>query len=149
LQKVRDDLFLVFGYFPLECLRFVKENRHRLIRRKYRDNKGNGCLFGLLSDQLPAEMQIKSKQDLTRYFTGGSDEAHRQLPEYQAPKWLVRLVDGQAVGRYDGLNEVSWDFVCECLDEAITAREAIEAESAGMEAAALKRLQAREAVVAE
>lgn len=144
-ELVRADLLHVFDYFPLDSLRFVRANSHRLIRKAYRDDKGNGCLFGLLSCQLPAEQRIESRRGLIRFFTGGSSEEHAKLPEYAAPKWLVRLIDGESVARYGGLDHVSWGFVLGCLDEAIASRLAIEAESAAAEAAALERLAASEA----
>lgn len=142
LQRVREDLLFVFDWFELSCLRFVRDNRDRLIRRRYND-EGDGCLFGLLSRTMPAEYRIDSREDLTRFFTGGTSEEDRQKPSYEPAKWIVRLIDGEKVARYDGLDEVSWDFVCGCLDEAIQKREAIEAESAAAESAALERSEVK------
>jgi hypothetical protein len=148
LRLVRADLFYVFDWFDLSCLRFVRDNRHRLIRKHYRDDNGNGCLMGLLSRTLPAGYRIGTRADLTRFFTGGTSDADRELPGYAPAKWIVRLIDGEKVERYGGLDHVGWDFILGCLDEAIAARESIESEGAAAEANALARLKARRRLAA-
>jgi hypothetical protein len=142
LRLVRDDLLFVFNRFDLTCLRFVRDNRRLLIRKQYYGPHGKGCLLGLLSSTLPADQRIGSREDLTRFFTGGTSDEHRELPDYQPARWVVRLIDGEKVARYGGLDHVDWDFVLSCLDQAIAAREAIESESAAAETAALARARA-------
>jgi len=121
-QQVIDDLRFALGFFPLKSLMHVRANRHRLIRGHYRRD-GKGCLFSLLSEPLPADQQIFTRETLTRFFTGISGEQARDLPEYQPARWLVRLVDGQdCQGRYGSYTMLDWDVVLKVLDEQISQR---------------------------
>jgi hypothetical protein len=122
LQTVREDLRNVFAYFPLACLLHVRKNYPRLIRGRYLDQKGRGCLFALLSETLPQNQRITSRATLLHFFTGTSDASNASRPEYERPKWIVRLIDGQTVERYGGLNHLPWTFVLSCLDDVIAER---------------------------
>jgi len=126
-KLVQEDLRHCCSYFPLECVMHVVQNAHRLMRGKYTDGSGRGCLFYLLSELLPADRRIDSRERLTRHFTGGSGEGFRELPQYQPAKYLVRLVDGDksAAERYPGLKVMPFEFLISCLKEIIAARQAI------------------------
>jgi hypothetical protein len=119
-------------------LRHVRDNRHRLIRDSY-SRDGNGCLMHLLSETLPPEQRINSREDLTRFFTGGTGPGWRELPEYQPARWLVRLIDGQRCIRYRGFTDLSWNDVIQCLEEVIAHREALEREAAMVESRAKRK----------
>jgi hypothetical protein len=131
LELVRRDLRFALGYFPLECLQHVRDQRHRLIRGAYRRGI-DGCLFNLLSERLPVDKYIDSRNSLTRFFTGGTGCPYREMKEYQPARWLVRLIDGETVARYGNLNHVDWDFIVKCIEEVICEREAIESAVALM-----------------
>jgi hypothetical protein len=140
-QQVKDDLRFALGFFPTEALLHVRANRHRLIRGAYR-RAGRGCLFSLLSEVLPADQQITTREDLTRFFTGSTGENVRELPQYQPARWLVRLVDGQdCLGRYDEYRVLDWDDLMDMLDELIAERRQVETESRRIERRALKILR--------
>lgn len=132
LERVRADLVHCWGYFPLDCLEHLRSNRHRLIRGSY-SRRGHGCMFYLLSERLPAELRIDSKQALTQFFTGQSGYPACELPEYQPARWLVRLIDRQICAhvqaRYGDDPVLEWETVLAFLDEYIAERESIEADS--------------------
>jgi len=84
-----------------ECLRHLVRSRKRLVSGQYHLPDGRGCLMFVLTEPL-REWQIRDKADLTAFF--GRERgmagwpgyvAAKDSPEYQAAKWLVRLVDGQ------------------------------------------------------
>jgi hypothetical protein len=68
-KAIKSDLNHVFNYFPTECLIHLKKNRHRLIRGCY-ERAGNGCMFYMLSEPLPASKRIESREALTRAWQG-------------------------------------------------------------------------------
>ncbi|HEY7091003.1 MAG TPA: hypothetical protein VH518_23100 [Tepidisphaeraceae bacterium] len=142
-QQVFDDLRYALGFFPLKSLIHVRASRSRLIRGHYRRD-GKGCLFNLLSEVLPADQQIISRETLTRFFTGVSGEGARDLPEYQPARWLVRLVDGQnCEGRYGSYTLLDWDVVMKVMDVVIAERTVAETESARTERRILRILRNR------
>jgi hypothetical protein len=139
LEKIRNDLRFVLGWFPLECLEHVRANRHRLIRKQYTDGEG-GCLFYLLSERFPTPLRIDSKAALTRFFTGRSGYPACETPEYQPARWLVRIIDGEAVERYGGASYLDWDVVIEVIDAVIAERQIRHAEEEVVRTTALRRL---------
>lgn len=124
-DAIKSDLLHVFKYFPTECLMHLKNNRQRLIRRSYQQGE-NGCMFFLLSEPLPANKRISSRETLTRYFTGGEGEAFQAHPNVLPAQALVRAVDGKVTEipnkRYGDLEQLEWDLVFETLDEEVHAR---------------------------
>jgi hypothetical protein len=136
-----DDLRSALGFFPTDALVHVLNNRHRLIRGAYR-RAGKGCLFNLLSEILPADQQISTREDLTRFFTGSTGEAVRELPQYQPARWLVRLVDGQdCLGRYGDYRLFEWDHLVQMLGQLIDERKQVEVASKRVERRVLKLLR--------
>ena len=129
LDQVRADIHEIAPHFPTHCLEHAIRNSHRLIRGRYSDDKGNGCPLFLLSETQPPSRRIFSRETLTKFFTGGEDDLHRQLPQYLAPKYLVRLVDGDRTAneRYPGVGQLSWSFLIECLTEIVNDRKANQA----------------------
>lgn len=84
-----------------ECLQHLIDSRERLVAGHYELPDDRGCLMFVLTERL-GEEQIRSKQDLTRFF--GRERGFAGWPghvaakdslEYQPAKWLVRLIDGQ------------------------------------------------------
>lgn len=92
--QIIEDAFYCFSKFDLRCVQHLRSNVHRLIRHSYSDDQGNGCIFGLLTETLPAGQQIRDRSTLTTWFTGGCGPMYRELPEYQAARYLVRVWDG-------------------------------------------------------
>jgi hypothetical protein len=127
-ERIESDLRHVLANFPTHCLEHVLANRHRLIRNAYFDGNGGGCLFGLLSELLPADRQIRTKKDLTRFFTGSSGPVAAELPQYQPARWLVRGIDGceEAKSRYgDDVSRLDYAFILDCLDRELARREGV------------------------
>jgi len=128
-DQVRDDLWFVFDFFPTECLHHLLENRHRLIRKQYYDGRGNGCLFYLLSETLPADKRIVSRETLTRFFTGASGFPACESPVYQPARWLVRLIDEQICERvrerYPDVEHLPWSFVMDSVEQYLRQRGAL------------------------
>lgn len=123
LTQLHKDLQYVFESFSLDCLYHLRSNRHRLIRRKYFDQNGNGCLMYLLSETLPESLRIRSKETLIRYFSDGDENAS----VYQPPKWIVRVWDericSSVVNRYGESPTLNADEIFELLDEFIAEKE--------------------------
>ena len=92
-QIIRDALYC-FSKFDIACVQHLRDNAHRLIRHTYMDDDSNGCIFGLLSEVLPAHLRIRDRGSLTTWFTGGCGPMYRELPEYQPARYLVRIWDG-------------------------------------------------------
>lgn len=121
---IESDLRAVFARFPVNCLRHLQANRHRLIRRSYCGPGGRGCLMSLLSEPLPPESRIDSKKALTRFFGDGDPESE----EYQPARWLVRLWDRQVCSqvraRYGERPELGEDLLFTVLEQTIAERTA-------------------------
>jgi hypothetical protein len=142
-QQVIDDLQFALSYFPLRSLIHVRANRDRLIRSAYRRGE-KGCLFNLLSEVLPINQQINSRQNLMQFFTGMRDLDASQIAEYQPARWLVRLVDGQDCGgRYGSYVRLRWMDLTKFLDREIARRIGIELQAARVRRGVLRRLSAR------
>jgi hypothetical protein len=140
-QQAKDDLRFALSFFPTNALVYVRANRHRLIRGAYRRGI-KGCLFNLLSETLPADQHISTREDLTRFFTGMTGESVRELPQYQPARWLVRLVDGQdCLGRYGNYRLLEWHDLEELLDDLIAERKQIETQASQNERRVLKILR--------
>jgi hypothetical protein len=140
-QQVFNDLRFAASFFPTESLSHLRANRHRLVRGAYR-RAGKGCMFNLLSEVLPADQQIDTRESLTRFFTGTSGEAVRELPQYQPARWLVRLFDGQdCAGRYGNYRLLELDDLMDMLDVLIAERKQVEAEAVRVERRVLKLLR--------
>jgi hypothetical protein len=92
-QIIRDALYC-FSKFDIASVQHLRDNSHRLIRHAYMDDDANGCIFGLLSENLPAHLRIRDRGSLTTWFTGGCGPMYRELPEYQPARYLVRIWDG-------------------------------------------------------
>src|SRR4029078_8741151 len=105
-QIIRDALYC-FSKFDIACVQHLRDNSHRLVRHTYMDEDGNGCIFGLLSEILPAHLRIRDRGSLTTWFTGGCGPMYRELPEYQAARYLVRIWDGDRAHRPDSRYEYS------------------------------------------
>lgn len=131
--QLQKDLVYVFYSFPLDCLYHLRDNRHRLIRSKYCDEQGNGCLMYLLSEPLPGEQRIRSKTTLINYFSDGDPDA----VAYQPAKWLVRIWDERICSvvkrRYGEGQKLTADQIMEVLDEVIEERESHAASSVAEE----------------
>lgn len=140
LQRVRQDVREVLDHFPLSAIEHLLANRHRLVRRVYR-HREKGCFFNLLSETLPLDRYIRSKPSLMRFFTGSIDLATNHHPVYQAPRWLVRLIDGHSCPRYGGMNYIDYDKLLEFVEEVAVERRSQEAESRAVERQALQRCQ--------
>lgn len=130
MQQVRDDLRHVFGYFTMECLLNLRLHPDRLIRRRFSDGEGGGCIMYLLSENLPADLRIVDPPSLTRYFTGACGFPACEEPQYQPARHLVRLWDGQQSPRYPGVTRLSREEVIAVLDQVIEERELREQEEA-------------------
>jgi hypothetical protein len=149
--QVALDLRDVFSKVPLASLIHLRENRHRLTRGVYVAPNGRKCLMALLTETLPEGARIETKKDLTRYFgvAHGQPDSPDYVPakdslEYAPAKWLVRLVDCQAVpDRYGKLRFLDWGFMLAVLDEVIAERQSIESESRDVEQRALARVTRR------
>jgi hypothetical protein len=140
-QQAINDLRFALSFFPTEALMHLRSNRHRLIRGAYR-RAGKGCLFNLLSEVLPADQHIDTRESLTRFFTGTSGEAVRELPQYQPARWLVRLFDGQDCnGRYGNYRLLEFDDLMDVLDVLIAERKQVETEATKIERRVLKLLR--------
>lgn len=122
--QLQKDLQYVFESFPLESLHHLRSNRHRLIRRKYFDQNGNGCLMYLLGEKLSDSQRIHSKESLIRYFADCDENAS----VYQPAKWIVRIWDericSSVVKRYGQSPALNADEIFEILDEFIAEKEA-------------------------
>jgi hypothetical protein len=92
-QIIRDALYCL-SKFDVACVQHLRENTHRLVRHTYMDEEGNGCIFGILSENLPVHLRIRDRGSLTTWFTGGCGPMYRELQEYQAARYLVRIWDG-------------------------------------------------------
>jgi hypothetical protein len=103
-QIIKDALYC-FSKFDIACVQHLRDNTHRLIRHSYMDDDGNGCIFGVLSEELPAHLRIRDRGSLTTWFTGGCGPMYRELEEYQPARYLVRIWDGDrdhgTEARYD------------------------------------------------
>jgi len=123
LQQLRADLAASFAPFPLEALLHLRGNLHRLTPGVYQDGRGGGCLFYILSETLPEQDRIASLDRFTRFFTGGTTEAHRRMPAYQPPKFVTRIFDSRLTPdvrqRYPGITRLDKAVLKEALDAAI------------------------------
>ncbi len=91
-----DDLAVALSTFPNRSLEFLRDNTQLLIRGVY-ERDGQGCIFNLLSR--PLNDQIRSKEDLSFWFTGDRGEELRETsPLYLAARRVVQAWDG---GRLD------------------------------------------------
>lgn len=120
--KVADDLNYIFDHMPLKSLLHLQANAPRLIRGQYQDGLGGKCIFGLLTECLPAERQITEPKALTRYFGGDREAAH-----YQPARAIVRLWDGHdrdavVVARYGVGARLPKRFLLRVLRGAIRRR---------------------------
>lgn len=124
LMQVRRDLISSFQHFPLASLLHLKANFGRLIRGRYKDHKGGGCIFHLLSEAQPK--RLESRMDLIHYFTGKTandcDDA-----VYLAPKHVVKIWDGDlshphTAARYPGVKKLARSVLKAVLLEAIEMR---------------------------
>jgi len=143
--QLHSDLQQVFAAFPLNCLRHLRENHRRLVRRTYHTEGGHGCIMYLLSEPLEAAERIDSKLALMRYFgpAGGPQHETADAPEYQPARWIVRLWDDQDCGRRYGMcRHLSKAMLLEVLDEVIARREQLESEAETVRASALQRMSA-------
>ena len=146
--QVAADLRYIFSRASLESLLHLRDNRHRLTRWNYSTHDGRGCIMYLLTERMPADQRITSKDSLMRFFCDGwrpgKDCSHD--PEYQAAKWIVRLWDGhiceQLRHRYGAYTFLSEEDLFNLLDEVIAERQAIEREAKANEERALERLNA-------
>ncbi len=119
------DLIEVHEHFSaddLERVRTLARQRPELFTRGcYRTDQpdGAGCLLWHLSGG-----RIASKEELTRAFTGKTGHEARQLPEYQAVKYVVRVWDRMMPGndRYDGTNDLSLELFVDTLEHVIARR---------------------------
>jgi hypothetical protein len=93
-QLIEDALYC-FSRFPRACVAHLRDNVHRLVRGRYRTSDDRGCVFGILSELLPAAERISDRESLTRHFTGGHGETHREQERYQPARYLVRAWDGE------------------------------------------------------
>lgn len=134
LQPVRDDLRYVFGFFTIDCLLNLRLHPDRLIRRRFSDGSGGGCIMHLLSEPLPAEQRIVDPPSLTRYFTGASGYPACEEPQYQPARHLVRLWDGMPSSRYPGVHRLSRELVISVLDQVLEERSIREREEAALAA---------------
>jgi hypothetical protein len=121
----------------LDCLRHLIRSRQRLISGHYELPGNRGCLMFVLTEPL-GEAQIRSKNDLTRFF--GRERgmpglpgyvASKDSPEYQPAKWLVRLVDSQFCeqvrARYGRSCELfDYDLVIAVAAQVLVQRELME-----------------------
>jgi hypothetical protein len=119
------------------CLRHLLASRQRLITGHYQLPGHRGCLMFVLTEPL-GDRQIQSRDDLTAFF--GRERGAAGLPgyiaakdslEYQAAKWLVRLVDGQYCenvrARYGRSCELfDYDLVITIAAQVLAQREAAE-----------------------
>ena len=91
--------------------------------------------MALLSEPLPAEQRINSKETLTKFFTGGYGEEYRQRPEYQWPRRIGRAWDGHMHSipdsRYGDIERLDVVIVLETIREELAARRAADALVAG------------------
>jgi hypothetical protein len=146
-EQVKSDLRFIFNTVPLNCLTHLRDNQNRLIRKKYSTaDGGQGCIMFLLTETLPVEQRINSIQSLMQFFgCGGKTTLELETePNYQPPKWIIRLWDGQVCAslrnRYGDYNHLSQETLVSVLDEAIAERQAIEQEAQEVEEQALARL---------
>ncbi len=118
------DKAVVFARFPRESLIHLRNQFHRLSYGSYASPDGTGCLFHILSEVLPPNQRIVSRETLTRYFTGGSGGLHRELPSYEPARFLVHAFDQKRrLARYAGFTidqELLWEAVEEALLEGKT-----------------------------
>ena len=139
-KRLEEDLHFALGFFPTSSLEHVRENKHRLTRGTYSTPDGKGCLFNLLSEPLPAEFRIDSRQSLTRFFTGNCGFPSSETTVYQPARYIVRAIDNVPCARYGFLPHVSWDFILGVIDEEIDRRRKIETEAADVERVAKMRM---------
>jgi hypothetical protein len=138
-EQVLRDLIEVLNHprVTADCLRHLIASRDRLVGGHYELPDGRGCLMFVLTEPL-GEGQIRSKQDLTRFFgrTHGRAGSRNYVPakdsvEYQPAKWLVRLVDAQYCehvrARYGRSCEFfDFDLVTHVAQQILAQREAVE-----------------------
>ena len=126
-DAIKADLVNTLRFFPDDCLRHVLDHSDRLIRGRYEDGKGGKCLMALLSERLPEDQRIHSRETLTTFFTGGHGANYRERPEYQSPRWLVRAWDGHAASipdsRYGEIERLEVDIVLDTIRQELAARE--------------------------
>ncbi len=79
--------------------------------------EGGGCLLHHLSQGL-----IKCRETLALFYTGRPWFEVTDLECYAAPKWIVRIFDGEAVELYDGCNNLPLELIVESLEFTIAAR---------------------------
>lgn len=103
--QIIGDALYCFSKFDASCVRHLRDNVHRLVRGSYADGRDRGCIFGILSELLPAADRIHDRESLTTYFTGGHGPLYRERESYQPARYLVRVWDGDrdpgTVLRYD------------------------------------------------
>jgi hypothetical protein len=122
--QVWADLDTAFEHFDTADIEHLLANRDHLVRNTYNDGQGGRCLFGWLSAKHTDP--IDCREALTRYFTGASGYPACEEPVYQAPRWLVRLIDGDICdrvrARYPGITSLPWEVVIECAEEHLEKR---------------------------
>ena len=121
-RRIIADLDYVFDDMPLACLRHLRANFRRLIRRKYDDGAGGKCIFALATEVLPEARRIVCRKSLTRFY-GGDPEA----PHYQPARALVRVWDGHdadpiALARYGAGPRLTRRLLLKVLKRAIRRR---------------------------
>ncbi len=116
------DLKTVFDAFPLTAVQHLRANMHRLIRGKYVDDSGNGCIMYLLSEVLPHDRRIRRRSDLIRHFTGGVSLENRALSEYIAPYHVVQVWDLGPSFRYGGIADLGMDDLRQVIDDYLRDR---------------------------
>jgi hypothetical protein len=106
--QIIGDALYCFSKFDPACVRHLRDNVQRLVRGSYSDGRGRGCIFGILSELLPATQRIHDRESLTTYFTGGHGPLFRERECYQPARYLVRVWDGDrdpgTVLRYENWN---------------------------------------------
>lgn len=128
--QIHADLHDIFARFPLECLTHLRDNRHRLVRGVYQTSDGQGCLMFLLSELLPAEKRIDSKDSLKRFFGRPVEGKYLvdQDPYYQPARWIVRIWDGEPhPERYGTADPLPEHTLMAVLNEAIAEQEYVSA----------------------
>ncbi len=118
-------LLEVFSHFSLEDLERVRNlavNRPELFVRGVYESQtvpGGGCLIHHLT-----EGAVGSAEELARFFTGRPWHEVTDQKCYEAPKWVVRVFDGQSVALYDGCDSLPLELITDCLEFAIAAKTA-------------------------
>jgi hypothetical protein len=114
------DLRYILTRVPLQCRLHLQKNFHRLRRGAYKSPDGGGCLMYLLTETLPPENRITSKESLIRFWTGNRGLQSCCSARYQPAKWLVRAFDLNPCRRYAG-HTLSMETLRNILHEVLIA----------------------------